>query len=77
MTNFAKKLVFKLFSPAELQVSNCSGLKVKRPLEKDNRMNIIKSATFMKYLVEDEKKSWVMCTKAMDLAIRHYKNLKA
>ena len=60
MTNYAKNLVFKLFSPAELQGSNCSGLKGKRALEKDNGMDMIKSATFKKYHVEDEKKSWVM-----------------
>ena len=69
MTNYAKNLVFKLFSPAELQGSNCSGLKGKRPWKKDNRMDMIKSATFKKYHVEDKKKSWVMCRKAIDSAI--------
>ena len=61
MTKYAKNLVFKLFSPAELQGSNCSGLKGKRPLKKDNRMDMIKSATYKKYHIEDKKKSWVMC----------------
>ena len=69
MTKYAKNLVFKLFSPAELQGSNCSGLKGKRPWKKDNRMDMIKSATYKKYHVEDKKKSWVMCRKAIDSAI--------
>ena len=78
MTNYAKKIAFKLFSPPELQGSNCSGLKGKKPLEKENRMDMIKSAAFKKYnVLEDEKKSWVIFRKAIDSSIRHCKHSPA
>jgi hypothetical protein len=76
MCNYAKNLVFKLFHNQELQGSNCSGMKGKKSLEVDQRMEIIKEATFKKYPVEDRKRSWSMCRKAIDSAIRHCKQFK-
>ncbi len=76
MSNFAKNLVFKLFNSQELQGSNCSGMKGKKSLEKDHRMSLIKEVVLKKYPVEDQKKSWAMCRKAIDSAIRHSKHLK-
>ena len=75
MVNYAKNLVFKLFASHELKGSNCSGMKGKKSLEKDQRMNLIKEATFKKYPVEDQKRSWPLCRKAIDSAIRHCKQL--
>ena len=46
----------------------------KRPLEKEQRMDL-KEATFKQYCVEDKKKSWALCRKAIDCAIRHLKPL--
>ena len=74
MANYAKNLVFKLFAKHELQGSNCSGMKGKKSLEKDQRMNLIKEATFKKYAVEDQKRSWSLCRKAIDSAVRHCKH---
>ena len=71
---YAKNLVFKLFFGHELKGSNCSGMKGKRCLEKDQRMDLIKEATFKKYPVEDQKRSLSMCRKAIDSAIRHCKH---
>ena len=74
MANYAKNLVFKIFAKHELQGSNCSGMKGKKSLEKDKRMNVIKEATFKKYPVEDQKRSWSLRRKAIDSAIRHCKH---
>lgn len=76
MYNYAKNLVFKLFARHELDGSNCAGVKGKRSLEKDKRMDLIKDATFKKYCVDDKKKSWAGCRKAIDCAIRHLKPLQ-
>lgn len=73
MCNYAKNLTFKLFVRHELNGSNCAGVKGKRSLEKDQRMETIKDAIFRKYSVEDKKKSWASCRKAIDSAIRHLK----
>lgn len=74
--NYAKNLVFKVFARHELDGSNCAGVKGKRSLEKEQRMDVIKDATFKKYCVEDKKKSWASCRKAIDCAIRHLKPLQ-
>lgn len=72
--NYAKNLVFKFFEKDELRGSNCVGAKGKRALEADQRMQLVKDAVFRKYFVDDKKKSWAICRKAIDCAIRH--NLK-
>ena len=73
MGNYAKNLVFKLFEKDELVGSNCIGAKGKRSLETDQRMQLVKEAVFRKYYVDDKKKSWAACRKAVDCAIRHIK----
>ena len=73
MGNYAKNLVFKLFEKDELVGSNCIGAKGKRSLETDQRMQLVKDAVFRKYYVDDKKKSWAACRKAVDCAIRHIK----
>ena len=73
MGNYAKNLVFKIFNRDELYGSNCAGVKGKRSLESDQRMQMVKDAVFKKYFVDDKKRSWAMCRKAIDSAIRHLK----
>lgn len=65
--------MFKLFEKDELTGSNCAGVKGKRSLEADYRMQLVKDAVFRKYYVDDKKKSWAACRKAVDCAIRHLK----
>ncbi len=45
--NYAKKLVFKLFEKDELMGSNCAGVKGKRPLEEDHRMQLVKDVRLL------------------------------
>lgn len=73
MGNFAKNLVFKFFQKDELHGSNCTGAKGKKSLESDPKMEHVKDAVFKKYCVDDKKKSWAVCRKAIDCAIRHLK----
>lgn len=46
-------------------------------LEKDYRLSLVKDATFNKYCIEDKHKSWSLCRKAIDSAIRklRFKNI--
>jgi hypothetical protein len=69
-SNYAKNLVFTLFDEEELKDSNCSGAHNKNALEQDPRMDVIKEITFKKFPMEDKKKSWALCRKAIDSAIR-------
>ena len=71
--NFAKNIAFNLFSRNEMEGANCAGLRGKRALEQDPRMDIVKETVFKKYSVEDKKKGWALCRKAIDSAIRHLK----
>jgi hypothetical protein len=41
----------------------------KKSLESDPRMDLIKESTFKKFLMEDRKKSWAACQKAIDSAV--------
>ena len=70
VSNFAKNLVFEMFNTEELKESNCAGTQGKKSLEKDPRMESIKEMTFKKFPKEDKKKSWCLCRKAIDSAIR-------
>ena len=71
--NYAKNLVFKLFQKDELHGSNCVGAKGKKAIKAGQRMDLVKDAVFRKYFVDDKKKSWAVCRKAIDCAIRHMK----
>jgi hypothetical protein len=71
--NFAKNIAFNLFSRNEMEGANCAGLRGKRALEQDPHMDIVKETVFKKYSVEDKKKGWALCRKAIDSAIRHLK----
>ena len=73
MGNYAKNLTFNLFSRHELVGTNCAGVKGKKSLEKDNRMDVVKASIFKKYSVDNKKKAWALCRKAIDTAIRHLK----
>ena len=46
-------------------------------LEKDYRLSLVKDATFKKYCIEDKHKSWSLCRKSIDSAIRklRFKNI--
>ena len=54
MANYAKNLVFGLFSKEELIGSNSVAARNKQALEKDYRLSLIKDATFKKYCIEDK-----------------------
>ena len=77
MANYAKNLVFGLFSKEELIGSNCVGAHNRQALEKDYRLSLVKDATFKKYCIEDKHKSWSLCRKSIDSAIRklRFKNI--
>ena len=73
MGNYAKNLTFSLFQRHELLGTNCAGVRGKKSLEKDNRMDVVKASIFKKYSIDNEKKVWAVCGKDIDTAIRHLK----
>ena len=73
MPNYAKNLVFELFDGRELLGKNCAGVKGKKGIGCDPRMDIVCENTFKRYRVTDKSATWTVCRKAIDTALQKMK----
>lgn len=75
---FSVHLARILFSPEEMRVSNCRGVKCKKALEK-SRLNFIKHVVMKFYHIPQkcELNVWKQCIQSIDTRCRHERRYSA